>query len=64
MELLKYLVRSWYVQAQAFRFGERRLEIKVEDIYFLIGLSMRGNPISLLGGRSGGESERLYCHLL
>jgi len=54
-ELLKYLVCSWDVYGQVYKFGEHLLEIKVDDIFFLIGLSMRGAPISLLGGKSGGQ---------
>lgn len=53
MELLEYLIHSWDVQAQAFRLGQHLFEIKVEDIYFLTHLSMRGAPISFLGGRRG-----------
>lgn len=60
MELLKYLVHSWNIQAHVFRFGENLLEIQVEDIYFLTGLSKRGAPVSLLGGRSGGEIVKDY----
>ena len=40
--------------------------ILVEDIYFLIGLSRRGLPISLSGSALGGETVRDYilqhCH--
>ena len=39
---------------------ENILEIQVEDIYFLIGLSKRGAPVSLLGGRRGGEMVNDY----
>ena len=60
MELLEFLICSWDVQAHAFRLGEYMLEIKVEDIYFLTCLSMRGVTISLLGGRRVGEIMKDY----
>lgn len=60
MDLVKYHVRSWDFKAQVFQFREHLLEIKVEDIYFLTRLSMSGAPISLLGGRSGGETVKDY----
>ena len=34
--------------------------ITVEDVYFLIGLSRRGLPISLSGSTVGGETARDY----
>lgn len=36
------------------------LEIQVEDICFLIGLSRRGSPIPLSGSRRGGEAIKDY----
>ena len=32
------------------------LNIELEDIYFLTGLSRRGKPLSLFGARPGGQS--------
>lgn len=49
-----------FVQAQAFRFREYLLEITIKNIYFLISLSRRGAPISLVGGRRGGEMVKYY----
>ena len=34
--------------------------IIAEDVYFLIGLSRRGLPISLIGSTIGGETMRDY----
>lgn len=39
IELLRYLVRAWDVQAQAFILGAHTLEILVAEIYFLTRLS-------------------------
>lgn len=60
MELFKYLICSWDVHAQEFRFWGHILEIKVKYIYFFTILSRRGAPISLLGGRHGGEKVKDY----
>lgn len=60
MELLEYLVHSCDVQAQTFRFGEHFSKITIEDIYFMKILSIRGAPISLLGGRRSGEMVKDY----
>jgi len=39
MKTNRYLVRSWDVQAQAFKLGTHTLKIQVEDIYLLTGQS-------------------------
>ena len=36
--------------------GGHQLEVELEDIYFLTGLSKRGEPLSLFGARLGGQS--------
>ena len=42
--------------------GYHHLEIELEDIYFLTGLSKRGEPISLFGARPGGQSASSLKH--
>ena len=54
VELMTWLVNKWDVQDQCFIIGDHRLEIKLEDIYFLIGLYKIGENISLFGARQGG----------
>jgi len=56
VDLLTWLVNKWDIQDQCFIIGGHRLEIELEDIYFLTGLSKRGEPISLFGARPGGQS--------
>ena len=56
MDLLTWLVNKWDVQDHNFVIGGHRLEIELEDIYFLTGLSRRGEPLSLFGARPGGQS--------
>ena len=53
LELMTWLVNAWEVQDQCFIIGDHRLEIKLEDIYFLTKLSRRGENISLFGARQG-----------
>ena len=54
MELMTWLVNKWDVQEQCFIIGDHKLELELEDIYFLTGLSKRGEHISLFGARQGG----------
>ena len=54
VDLLTGLVNSWNVQDQRFIIGGHQLEIELEDIYFLTGLSKRGEQLSLFGTRPGG----------
>ena len=56
VDLLTWLVNKWDVQNQHFVIGGHRLEIELEDIYFLTGLSKRGEPLSLFGAGLGGQS--------
>ena len=60
VELLTWLVNRWDVQEQCFIISDHRLEIELEDIYFLRGLSKRGEPISLFGARQGGDPIASY----
>ena len=56
VELLTWLVNRWNVEDQCFFIGGHRLEIELEDIYFLTGLSKRGEQVSLFGTRPGGQT--------
>ena len=60
MELFEFLVRAWDPEIEGFHIRKKVVPILVEDIYFLIGLSRRGLPISLLGSTLGGETLRDY----
>jgi hypothetical protein len=50
--LLEYLIGLWDSDEKAFQIGSHMLEIDIEDVYFLMGLSKRGAPIILSGHRS------------
>jgi hypothetical protein len=52
--LLEHLIAMWDVNEQIFRVGPHNLEIELEDIYFLTGLSKWGAPIVLSGSRGHG----------
>ena len=54
--LLTWLVNRWNVQDQCFIIGGHQLKIELEDIYFLTGLSKRGEQISLFGTKPGGQT--------
>ena len=56
VDLLIWLVNRWDTQDQCFLFVSHRLEVELEDIYFLTGLSKRGRHLSLFGTRPSGQS--------
>ena len=47
VKLLEYILRMWKSEQQYFEVGGHILTVEVEDIYFLIGLSSCGAPMSL-----------------
>ena len=50
----------WEPDSQRFLVGDQYLDIKVDDIYFLIGLSHRGEMVEFGGRGGGGEPIELY----
>jgi hypothetical protein len=50
--LLEYMIGLWNTVEQGFQIGPQMLNIELEDIYFLTGLSKRGAPIILSGQRA------------
>ena len=62
--LLEYILRMWNPEQQYFEVGLHI--VAVEDIYFLTGLSRRGEPISLIGSRGGDITTQelivLHCY--
>ena len=60
INLLQYLLDAWDPTSQVFQIRDKYIPLTVVDIYFLIGLSRRGAPISLSGSARGGESVRDY----
>ena len=53
--LLQRMVTMWDIDSQRFMVREQTLEIEVDGIYFLIGLSHRGEPMYFSG--RGGSRE-------
>ena len=50
----------WDVDSQHFMASNQNVEIKVDDIYFLIGLSHRGESVYFGGQGGSGESVDSY----
>ena len=61
--LLEHILRMWNLEQQHFEVGAHILIVKVEDIYFLTGLSRQGGPILLTGSRGGDiTTQELINH--
>jgi hypothetical protein len=58
--LLEYLIGLWDNDEKLFRIGSHMLEINIEDVYFLMGLSKRGAPILLSGHQSTPHPTEAY----
>jgi hypothetical protein len=63
IRLLEYLVHMWDPVQKVFHVGVHTLSLDIEDIYFLTGLSWRGDHVILTGSRGGGLPMSEYCHL-
>ena len=50
----------WEPKSQRFLVGDQCLEIEVGDIYFLTGLSRRGEPVEFGSRGGGGEPMESY----
>ena len=66
--LLEMLVDYWDLDSKSFRIDDMSLTIEVEDIYFITGLSRRGEVVNLRsrGGPGHGltidEYIAMYCY--
>jgi len=56
VDLLTWLADRWNIQDHCFMIGVHQLKIELSDIYFLTGLSKRGEQLSLFGTRPDGQS--------
>ena len=54
------MVAMWEPDSQRFLVGDQYLEIEVDDIYFLTGLSCQGESIKFGGRGGGGEPVESY----
>ena len=65
LELLQYFFGLWYVDRQIFIIGDQELELYAMEIYFITGLSRRGERVKLSRAHIGGESTGMlidrYC---
>ena len=57
-QLLEHILCMWNPEQQYFEVGGHIITVEVEDIYFLIGLSRRGAPISLTGSHARDITTR------
>ena len=48
-ELLRHLISLWDINREIFVIGDWALELTTSDIYFITGLSHRGEPVNLYG---------------
>lgn len=64
MELLGHLIHSWDVQAHEFKLTTHLLKVKVEGIYFLTYLYMRGALASLLSERRVERQSKITLPLI
>ena len=54
------MVAMWEPDSQHFLVGDQLLDIEVDDIYFLTGLSRRGERVEFGGRGGGGEPVDSY----
>ena len=65
VRLLEMLVNYWEPEEDCFMIDQIPIHIEVEDIYFITGLSRRGDPVDLhskpLGGLTVDDYVLVYC---
>jgi hypothetical protein len=57
VRLLQLLVDYWDPDSESFNLDGKPLRIEVEDIYFLTGLSRRGEVVNLKSWRDGSDMK-------
>ena len=60
--LLEMLLDYWNIEEDAFMIDQMPLRIEVEDIYFITGLSRRGEVVHSRGRTQGSLSIEDYVH--
>ena len=63
VRLLEILVNYWEPEEDCFIIDQMPIRIEVEDIYFITGLSRRGEPVDLHGKPLGGLTVEDYVHV-
>ena len=61
--LLEFLINYWDLNLGAFDLQGEILEITLEDIYFIIGLSQRGTPVNLEGTSRGSDLQSVQDYI-
>lgn len=61
--LLEMLIHYWNVEDDSFMIDQMPLRIEIEDIYFIIGLSRRGEVVHSMGCSRGSLSIEDYVHI-
>jgi len=55
-DLLRYLISLWDINWEIFIIGDYELKLETSNIYFITGLSRRGEPVNLYGSQPIGAS--------
>lgn len=55
-KLLQYLISLWDINHEIFFIGDQELELTTSNIYFITGMSCRGDLVNLYGSRLVGAS--------
>ena len=63
VRLLEMLINYWEPDQDCFIIGQMQIHIEVEDIYFITGLSRRGELVDLHGKPLGGLTMEDYVHV-
>ena len=60
---LDMFIHYWSIEDDSFMIDQMQLEIKVEDIYFITGLSSRGEVVHSTSRARGSLSIEDYVHI-
>ena len=60
LELLQYLISLWDVNQEIFMISDQELELDTSNIYFVIGISRRGELVNLYRSRPIGASVTIH----
>lgn len=65
-KLIRYLINLWDINHEIFVIGDQELELKTSNIYFITGLSRRGELVNLYGSHpiraSISSLLAAHCH--
>lgn len=61
--LIELLIHYWIAENDAFMIDQIPLRIKIDDIYFITGLSRRGEIVHSTGKMRGSPNVEDYVHI-